>query len=226
MNIRRLPTGVPGLDEILGGGLPEYSFNIIAGAPGSGKTTLAHQIMFANASPTAPALYFTVLGEPAIKMVRYQQQFTFFDQSQMNRPEAAIRFVNLSQVVLEKDIGAVLDEIVKQVEATNARIVVVDSFRTVVRKAQSEAAAGKKSEMELQGFVQRLALHLTSWQATTFLIGEYVEGELRDNPVFTVADGLIWLYQTVERNSIVRKMQIMKMRGQESVPGMHTFRMR
>ena len=68
-----------------------------------------------------------------------------------------------------------------QVESINAKIVVVDSFRTVVRKAQSEAAAGSSSEMELQGFVQRLALHLTSWQATTFLIGEYVEGELRDN---------------------------------------------
>ena len=98
-------------------------------------------------------------------------------------------------------------------------IVVVDSFRTVVRRAQASA-----SEMELQGFVQRLALHLTSWQATSFLIGEYVEDEMRDNPVFTVADGLFWLYQSIERNSIVRKMQIMKMRGQESVPGLHTFR--
>ncbi|MPZ47223.1 MAG: protein kinase [Betaproteobacteria bacterium] len=224
VKIRQLPAGVPGLDEILGGGLPEYSFNIIAGAPGCGKTTLAHQIMFANASATTPAIYFTVLGEPAIKMLRYQQQFDFFDQSKMDGSKPAIRFVNLSQIVLEKDLGAVLDEIIEQVEAIHARIVVVDSFRTVVRKAQSEAAAGKTSEMELQGFVQRLALHLTSWQATTFLIGEYVEGELRDNPVFTVADGLLWLYQSVERNSIVRKMQVMKMRGQESVPGMHTFR--
>ena len=214
--IRQLPTGVPGLDEILGGGLPEYSFNIIAGAPGCGKTTLAHQLMFANASPDTPAIYFTVLGEPAIKMLRYQQQFSFFDPAKM---DGAIRFVNLSQFVLDHDLGAVLDEIVKEVEASQARIVVVDSFRTVVRKALSNA-----SEMELQGFVQRLALHLTSWQATTFLIGEYVEGELRDNPVFTVADGLFWLYQSVERNSIVRKMQIMKLRGQESVPGMHTFR--
>jgi circadian clock protein KaiC len=67
-------------------------------------------------------------------------------------------------------------------------------------------------------------LHLTSWQATSFLIGEYVEAEIRDNPVFTVADGLLWLYQSVERNSIVRKMQVMKLRGQESVPGLHTFR--
>ncbi|MEX2175276.1 MAG: ATPase domain-containing protein [Pirellulaceae bacterium] len=219
--IRQLATGVLGLDEILGGGLPEYSFNIIAGAPGCGKTTLAHQIIFANASPEAPALYFTVLGEPAIKMLRYQQQFSFFDQAKLDK---AIRFVNLSQLVLDQDLGAVLDAIIKEVEASNAKIVVVDSFRTVVRHAQSVAAAGLASEMELQGFVQRLALHLTSWQATTFLIGEYVEGELRDNPVFTVADGLLWLYQSIERNSIVRKMQVMKLRGQESVPGLHTFR--
>ena len=214
--IRKLTTGVPGLDEILGGGLPEYSFNIIAGAPGSGKTTLAHQIVFANASIARPALYFTVLGEPAIKMLRYQQQFTFFDLAKI---DGALRFVNLSQIVLNNDLGVVLDRIVKEVESSQAKMVVVDSFRTVVRKAQSAS-----TEMDLQAFIQRLALHLTSWQATTFLMGEYVEGELRDNPVFTVADGLFWLHQSIERNSIVRKLQIMKLRGQESVPGLHTFR--
>lgn len=217
VSIRTLPTGVPGLDEILGGGLPEFSFNMIAGAPGSGKTTLAHQIMFANATPERPALYFTVLGEPAIKMLRYQQQLQFFDQTKLN---TSIRFINLSQVVLDHDLSAVLEEIVKEVEAASPGIVVVDSFRTVVRKAQSGAG-----NLELQGFIQRLALHLTSWQATTFLIGEYDEDEIRDNPVFTVADGLFWLSQQVERNSIVRKLQIKKSRGQASVPGLHTFRL-
>src|ERR1051325_5960955 len=77
--IRKLPTGVRGLDDILGGGIPEFSFNIIGGTPGCGKTTLAHQIAFANSTPEKPALYFTVLGEPALKMLRYQQQFEFFD---------------------------------------------------------------------------------------------------------------------------------------------------
>jgi circadian clock protein KaiC len=217
VSIGLLQTGVPGLDAVLGGSLPELSFNIIAGAPGSGKTTLAHQIMFANATPERPALYFTVLGEPALKMLRYQQQFSFFDPDKLSE---AVRFINLSEVVLEHDLSAVLDQIIQKVEESNPSIVIVDSFRTVVRKSQS----GSSSEMELQGFVQRLALHLTSWQATTFLIGEYVEGEIRDNPVFTVADGLLWLSQIVERNSIVRKMQVMKLRGQESVPGLHTFR--
>jgi circadian clock protein KaiC len=81
-----------------------------------------------------------------------------------------------------------------------------------------------KNDMDLQSFIQRLALSLASWQATTFLIGEYAEDELRDNPIFTVADGLFWLRQTTERNSIVRKLQVIKLRGQASVPGLHTFR--
>jgi circadian clock protein KaiC len=216
VTIHKLPTGIPGLDEIMGGGLPEYSFNIIAGSPGCGKTTLAHQFVFANATPEHPALYFTVLGEPALKMLRYQQQYGFFDVTKLN---GAIRFINLSEVILGQDLEAVLGVINKEVEAASPGIVVVDSFRTVVRKAQGDA-----TEVELQSFVQRLALHLTSWQATTFLIGEYAEAEMRDNPVFTVADGLFWLYQSVERNSIVRKFQIMKLRGQFSVPGLHTFR--
>ena len=130
--IRKLPTGVRGLDDILGGGIPEFSFNIIAGTPGCGKTTLAHQIAFANATPKKPALYFTVLGEPAIKMLRYQQQFSFFDESKVGK---AIRFINLSDLVLEQDLNAVLEEIIKQVTAANAGIVVVDSFRTLARKA-------------------------------------------------------------------------------------------
>ncbi len=130
--IRQLHTGVRGLDEIICGGLPEFSFNIIAGAPGSGKTTLAHQIVFANATPQKPALYFTVLGEPAIKMLRYQQQYSFFDSGKVGK---AVRFVNLSDVIMEKDLGGVLEEIIKEVQAANPSIVVVDSFRTVVRKA-------------------------------------------------------------------------------------------
>src|SRR5665647_781056 len=86
LRIRRLQTGVPGLDNLLGGGLPEFSFNLIAGTPGTGKTTLAHQIMFSLANADNRALFFTVLGEPALKMLRYQQQFPFLTSiKSMNR---------------------------------------------------------------------------------------------------------------------------------------------
>jgi circadian clock protein KaiC len=216
VRIHKLPTGVRGLDEILGGGIPEFSFNVIAGMPGSGKTTLAHQIVFANATPKKPALYFTVLGEPGLKMLRHQQQFSFFDESKLGQ---AIRFINLNDMLLEGDANTVLEEIIKQVTAANPSVVVVDSFRTVERKA-----IGGANNFEIQSFIQRLAQFLTSWEATTFLVGEYVEGEMRDNPLFTVADGLLWLWQVTERNSVVRKLQVIKVRGQASVPGLHTIR--
>ena len=214
--IQRLQTGVPGLDAVLGGGLPEFSFNIIAGPPGSGKTTLAHQMMFALATPERPAIFFTVLGEPPLKMLRYQQQFTFFDDNAINR---SIHFVNLSDDMASGDLGKVLDRIARAVETHGPSLVFVDSFRSVVIAGQ----AGDASFLGLQQFIQQLGMLMTSWQATTFLIGEYFS-DSDPNPVFTVADGLIWLRQSVDRNSVVRKIEITKMRGQASLPGKHTFR--
>jgi circadian clock protein KaiC len=214
--IHRLTTGVPGLDDVLGGGLPEFSFNLIAGQPGSGKTTLAHQIMFHLATAERPALYFTVLGEPPLKMLRYQQQFDFFDLDKVNR---AIRFINLSEDAASGDLGQVLACIVAELQAHGPGLVFIDSFRSVVLSGQGESA----SYLALQKFVQDLGVLLTSWQATTFLVGEYVS-ETDPNPVFTVADGLLWMRQSVQGNSVVRKLEIMKMRGQPTLPGLHTFR--
>ena len=217
VKIRALPSGVPGLDNLLGGGLPEFSFNLIAGTPGSGKTTLAHQIMFSLAKPDYRALFFTVLGEPALKMLRYQQQFAFFDHNKINE---SIRFVNLAAELLEGDFDRVLARIAAEVKAYAPSLVFVDSFRSVVQSVKRE----DQSVSDLQRFVQQLGLQMTSWQATTFLIGEYLAPEQESSPIFTVADGILWLSQNVHRSSMVRKMQVVKMRGQAQAPGLHTIR--
>ncbi len=216
--IRRLATGVPGLDELLGGGMPEYSFNLIAGSPGSGKTTLAHQMMFALANPERRAIFFTVLGEPPLKMLRYQQQFSFFDVEKIND---SVKFVNLASDLLDGNFDRVLARIVEEVENFSPGLVFVDSFRSVVQTAR---IAKEEGAFGLQHFVQQLAVQMTSWQATTFLIGEYPTQEEESSPVFTVADGLLWLSQHVHRDAMVRKLQVVKMRGQAQRPGLHTFR--
>jgi circadian clock protein KaiC len=216
VTIRCLATGVPGLDAILGGGLPEFSFNLIVGPPGSGKTTLAHQIMFALATKERPALFFTVLGEPPLKMLRYQQQFSFFDHEKIND---SIRFVNLSEDVSTGNFDEVLARVVKEVEAFSPGLVFVDSFRSVMMEARNQP----QGTLGLQQFIQQLGIHLSSWQATTFLVGEYLT-DSDPHPVFTVADGLLSLDQSVHRNSMVRQIQVCKMRGQATRPGMQSFR--
>lgn len=222
--IRNLPTGVPGLDAVLGGGMPEYSFNLIAGAPGAGKTTLAQQIVFANATVERPALYFTVLGEPTIKMLRYQRQFSFF------RPElveSAVRFINLSEEAVRGDLELALDRIVREVERAQPAIVVVDSFRTLSQRLQDPVTGEPQPDADgakgLEYFVQRLALHLTTWEVTSYLVAAFAEQDVK-NPVFTVADGIVWLSQATDRNSVVRKLQVTKIRGRSFMPGLHTFR--
>jgi len=216
--LKLLTSGIPTLDSILGGGFPEYSSNLIAGDPGSGKTTLCHQILFANASPETPALYFTIVGEPPLKMLRYQQQFTFFDPAKVDR---SIHFMNLNQEVLDS-LDKALETIVGEVERRNPAFVVVDSFRSLTQATLRLAGTG---QMDLPTFLQRLALDLTSRQATTFLVGEYGSHEPRDYTLFTMADGILWLSQIVNRNSMVRKIQAIKMRGLDTQPGLHTFRM-
>jgi circadian clock protein KaiC len=217
VNIHRLKTGVPGLDNLLGGGLPEFSFNLIAGTPGSGKTTLAHQIMFSLANPKNRALFFTVLGEPALKMLRYQQQFPFFDVDKVN---GSIRFSNLAADLLDGDFDLLLTHITKEVKAFDPRFVFVDSFRSVVQTERGREKGGSN----LQKFIQQLGMQMTSWQATTFLIGEYLSPNSEASPIFTVADGIVWLTQSLHHNSMVRKMQVVKIRGQAQAPGLHTFR--
>ena len=68
-----------------------------------------------------------------------------------------------------------LETIQREVEQVSPGIVVVDSFRTVMRAAD----AG----IDLQGFLERLAIQLTSWQATTFLVGEYPETDVAENAI-------------------------------------------
>ena len=158
---------MPGLDEVLGGGLPEFSFNLIAGGPGVGQDDAG---ACSSCSPTRPrerpACTSRCLGETSLKMLRYQQQFELLRSGAASASD--VHFVNLSEEALAGDLDGVLARIIEEVDRLHPGVVVVDSFRSLVR-----AQGAERRRAELEHFVQRLALHLTTWEVTSFLIGEY-----------------------------------------------------
>ena len=108
----QLPTGVPGLDDVLGGGIPESAFTVISGGPGSGKSTLAQHILMANVSAQRPGIYFLGPGQP--------------------RPDPAcpdVHYVYLGDQLAERDASRVLDLLVRETYNHDARFAVVDMVR-------------------------------------------------------------------------------------------------
>ncbi|MBI2953894.1 MAG: hypothetical protein HYY30_06240 [Chloroflexi bacterium] len=211
-----LEAGVPNLDVVLGGGVSVGSFNLIAGGPGVGKTIVSQQIMFHNATPENPALHFTVLGEPVVKLLRYQSRFPFFDPS---RVKTAVRYVDIGDVIRKEGLDGGLEVIVSRVERYSPAIVIIDSVRAV-----REIACGG-GDYGLRTFTHDLAQVAVVWNATSFMIGEYEESEIRSGPEFTMADGIIWMAMEKVQNSVVRKLQVVKSRGMPIVPGLHSFRL-
>ena len=105
----RLTSGDEGLDLILDGGLPMNGINLIIGLPGSGKTMLCQQLMFAGASAERPAVYLSTVSEPFEKIVRYAQTFSFFDREAIGR---SVHYEDLGRVVAgEGGLTAVNEQI-------------------------------------------------------------------------------------------------------------------
>lgn len=218
VELKMIPTGLEELDSIIlaRGGLPQYSLNIICGPPGSGKTIFCYQMLFANLSEHNKAICFTTLSEPPIKVLRYLQQFSFFDRVKYNQ---YIQLVDLSTILREscrKETGKIaIDFMTKEIEKHSASLVVIDSF-----KAISPLLGG--SEMTRR-FTYDLEAELTALQCTTFLIGEYTEEEIASDPQFAIADGIIVL--SSDRKGYLRRsyLEILKMRGENYFAGRHRF---
>jgi len=210
-NLERLATGSEDLDRILGGGLPVRSINMIAGEPGAGKTLLALQMIFHLARQGHKCLYLTTLSEPSLKLVGYMQQFSFFDESLLDR---TVVFADIGAVIRGKSEEAILSEISARVQRDEPVVVVIDSFKALREMVR---------ESELRTFVYDLAVQMAGWGAASLLVGEYSEAEIATNSEFAIADGIIRLINRQQELTLVREVQVMKLRGADFVTGRHFF---
>src|SRR4051812_32493624 len=212
-SFKRLPTGNRELDEILQGGIPENSINIIMGEPGSGKTTLAEEFVFANANDERrPILYLTTLSEPLDKVIKYLQQFQFFDLEKMGR---TVLYEGLGAELTAHGIGALLPRLKEAIKTISPKIIVIDSFKAIHDLATSTP--------EMRLMLYEVGQLLAAYDTTAFLIGEYRHEDIARFPEFAVADGIVELSRNVRGARDERSLRVSKLRGSSYQQGSHAF---
>ena len=210
----RLLSGNARLDEVLGGGLPVNGINLISGLPGSGKTMLAEQYVFENATEQRPAVYLATMSEPFDKMIRYGQEFTFFDRHAIGR---RVFFDSLSDALQQRGLAGALDEITTILRERTPGILVIDSFKAL--------GAFAPDAQGFRRFASELAERLSATPTSVFWVGEYDSDEPNEAPEFAVADAIITFRTGVSGTRQTRTLRVIKLRGSAYLSGEHAYRL-
>ena len=212
MTMVRIPTGSTGLDEVLYGGIPENTITVLMGAPGTGKTILAEQLAFANATADAPALYLTTLSEPLDKFISHGQTYDFFDPAKVGE---SVIYEDLGLLIRDQGVAKLPDIVTDLFSTYKPRFVFIDSF-----KALNELMS---TAVERRTVIYDAASVLSAYRCTTFLVGEYAQGAMTELPEFAIADVVLQLTKHSTNMREQRFLKIEKLRGSNSIPGMHAF---
>jgi circadian clock protein KaiC len=211
-DLARIETGIPNLDGLLRGGIPKGALVVLAGPPGTGKTTLAQQLCFHHASEGRRAIYFSTLSEPTAKTLRYLSTFQFFDPDKVG---TVVEFIDLGMILRTKGLDEAAQLLMREVKRVAPALVVIDSFRVFDDL--------KGSRDELRRFSYEVAVNLMAWETTTLLLGEYSTADIEINPLFSIADGLFTMNQRAQGGENQRFIQIVKMRGTDHSRDEHPF---
>lgn len=213
--LKLLPTGVPGLDLVLGGGLEQGAVVVLAGGPGTGKTILAQQICFARATAAHKCVYYTTVSEPHTKLVRHLEPFTYFDPEALDQIVEYIHLGSLLWPRRENGLEALVSEVVRKALEEEPAVVVIDSTKMLGDFAD---------DSELRIALYDLTSRIAHTDTVLLLVGEYTPEELAGNVEFSLADGIIQLEYQAREPVGRRTLWVSKMRGIGQRPGRHTFR--
>ena len=210
----RLPSGAAGIDAVLGGGLPLHGITLLIGRPGTGKTILAQQYLFHNATDARPGLYLSTVSEPLEKILRYGQALTYFDPAALGH---RVSYDDLGQTLNEDGLPGVLTRITHLLQQRRPAVVVIDSFKAL--------RAYQRDEGDFRRFLHHLAGVLSAMPVTSFWVGEYDADSASEAPEFAVADAILSLStdRTAERE--IRVLQVLKLRGSGYRTGKHAYRL-
>jgi circadian clock protein KaiC len=209
----RLLSGSGRLDAILGGGLPGNAIHLIAGAPGSGKTILAEQYAFANATPERPAVYLSTVSEPLDKLLRFGQTLEFFDVASVGE---RVFYESLGGDLEEGGLPRTLERLRAVLRERHPSILIIDSFKALPAYAATHR--------DFRSFLFELAADTSAVAGSSFWLGEYDLDTISREPEAAVADSILGLgnRRSGERSS--RLLEVIKLRGSNYLSGRHAYR--
>jgi circadian clock protein KaiC len=210
--IARLPTGIPGVDAILNGGVMRDGIYIIQGVPGSGKTIFGNQLCFNQAAGGGTAVYVTLLAETHSRMMTHMRVLSFFDEKVV--PDR-VAYLGAFSVLEKEGLKGLLNLIRQEVRSRKANLVVLDGLATVGESASSN--------VELKKFVHELQTQAVFMDCTMFLLTSGTKVPLY-SPEYTMVDGLIELKTRMFGRQANRELQVHKLRGSDYLSGEHSFR--
>jgi circadian clock protein KaiC len=213
----RAPTGVEGLDDVLGGGITANRLYLLEGTPGTGKTTFSLQFLLEGARRGEAGLYVTLSETEAELRAVARTHGWSLDQLSIFElvPEAGLD-PEQEQTLLhpsEVELGETVRGVMERVEALKPKRVVLDSLSELRLLAQNPLRYRR----------QILALkHFFSSRDCTVLVLDDRTSEPGDLQLHSIAHGVISLDQTATGFGAERRqLRIVKMRGIKYSGGYH-----
>ncbi len=215
--VNRKPTGIPGFDELVQGGLPTYSLTLLAGNPGTAKTTFASQFLYNGAVNYKEAGVYVSFSEDRdsfkLAMSQYGMNFEELENKKM--------FSFLDMLTPRGSIvKETTDIILKEVEKLKAKRLVIDSFNALSIGLRDMASARIFLHFVLVKIMRTLG-------TTTILISEVPAGDLKTGMAGEefLADGLIVMHYIPKGMdpSSIRAIEIRKLRMTNHIERMVPF---
>jgi circadian clock protein KaiC len=209
--LRRIPTGVPGLDQILDGGLFGGAVYIVRGSPGAGKTILANQVCFHHVDQGGRALFVTLLAESHARMLQHMAGMGFY---RVDAIPGSLYYISAFRTLEDEGLKGLMDLLRREMRAHRASLLVLDGLLAVEETSTSDR--------EFRKFIHELQAHAALADCTVLLLTNGSRAEY--HPEHTMVDGLITLDDTPYGKRRQRELEVKKFRGSASLRGRHPFR--
>jgi circadian clock protein KaiC len=206
---RVVETGVATIDQILGGGIPSRQSVVITGEPGSGKTVLASQIAFAYAAKGKSVVFATIASESQDKLLQELSGFSFYDADRIGNEIYMVSAYG----ALQRGSKDAKDLLLRTMRDRKADLLVIDGLRSLRDLWQNEA--------KLRDFLYEINVGVAQLGAIAIFTTEYRLEKLQEFPEATTVDGILALSSNRAGGRVVRRAQVVKLRGRCHLTGEH-----